>query len=351
MQTSTNKILNIAIIGASGYTGAELIRLLLPHPHVAIKALTGDSSAGKDIASVYPHLRGQGLPRLVAIDAVDFSKIDLAFCCLPHATTQAVVAKLPEHIKIIDLSADFRLSDPEAYAKWYGHAHQALSLQKEAIYGLTEIARDAIKTARLVANPGCYPTSAALPLIPLLKACAILPEGIIIDAKSGVTGAGRSAKQANLFTEINDGISAYGIAQHRHTPEIEQSLSRAAGNTITVTFTPHLVPMNRGILSTIYVKLAGKNTADNLRSILEKAYETEPFVSLLSKGEMPSTHQVRGTNQCLIAVFDDRISGQAIIVSVIDNLVKGASGQAVQNMNVMFGFPEDTGLQLTAMFP
>jgi len=347
MQTSTNKILNIAIIGASGYTGAELIRLLLPHPHVAIKALTGDSSAGKDIASVYPHLRGQGLPRLVAIDAVDFSKIDLAFCCLPHATTQAVVAKLPEHIKIIDLSADFRLSDPEAYAKWYGHAHQALSLQKEAIYGLTEIARDAIKTARLVANPGCYPTSAALPLIPLLKACAILPEGIIIDAKS----AGRSAKQANLFTEINDGISAYGIAQHRHTPEIEQSLSRAAGNTITVTFTPHLVPMNRGILSTIYVKLAGKNTADNLRSILEKAYETEPFVSLLSKGEMPSTHQVRGTNQCLIAVFDDRISGQAIIVSVIDNLVKGASGQAVQNMNVMFGFPEDTGLQLTAMFP
>jgi N-acetyl-gamma-glutamyl-phosphate reductase len=351
MSKDTTKFVQIAIIGASGYTGAELIRLLLTHPFAKIKVLTGDSSAGKDIADVYPHLRGCGLPKLVAIDDVDFTGIDLAFCCLPHATTQAVVLKLPAHVKVVDLSADFRLESPDVYAKWYGHAHQALGLQKEAVYGLTEVARAQVKTARLVANPGCYPTASSLPLIPLLKAGAIERSGIIIDAKSGITGAGRSAKQANLFAEVNDGISAYGIAAHRHTPEIEQTLTRAAGKDVMVTFTPHLMPMNRGILSTIYVKTTGKNTADDLRALLEKAYKDEPFVQVLPKGIMPSTHQVRGTNQCVMNVFDDRISGQAILVSVIDNLVKGASGQAVQNMNVMFGFPENTGLQLTAMFP
>jgi len=337
----------VAIIGASGYTGAELIRILLNHPHVSIKALTGDSQAGKDIGEVYPHLRFKGLPKLVTLGQVDFSSIDLAFCCLPHGTTQTVIAGLPAHLKIIDLSADFRLTDPVQYAQWYGHEHQAVGLQKEAVYGLTEIAREAIKKARLVANPGCYPTSVTLPLIPLLKAGAILPEGIIIDAKSGVTGAGRSARQANLFTEIDGGISAYGIASHRHLPEIEQAL----GQGIMVTFTPHLVPMNRGILSTIYVKLAGKHTADDLRTILHKAYSSEPFVHILPLGIPPSTHQVRGSNDCLISVFADRVPGQAIIVSAIDNLVKGASGQAVQNMNVMFGWPEITGLQLTAIFP
>ena len=345
------KKINIAIIGASGYTGAELIRLLLPHPHASIKALTGDSSAGKDIAEVYPHLANCGLPKLAAIGEVDFTSIDLVFCCLPHATTQAVVAKLPAHLKIIDLSADFRLSDPESYAKWYGHAHRAVELQKEAVYGLTEITREQVKTARLVANPGCYPTASSLPLIPLLKAGVIHQGGIIIDAKSGVTGAGRNAKQANLFTELNDGISAYGISAHRHAPEIEQNLSRASGSDVLVTFTPHLMPMNRGILSTIYVKITAKNTADDLRAILEKAYKNESFVHVLPQGGMPTTHQVRGTNQCVMSVFDDRIPGQAIIVSVIDNLVKGASGQAIQNMNVMFGFPENAGLQLTAMFP
>jgi N-acetyl-gamma-glutamyl-phosphate reductase len=226
-----------------------------------------------------------------------------------------------------------------------------VELQKEAVYGLTEIMREQVQKARLVANPGCYPTSAALPLIPLLKARAIEASPIIIDAKSGVTGAGRSAKQASLYTEINDGISVYGIASHRHAPEIEQSLSRVAGQPMVVTFTPHLIPMNRGILSTIYVRLSGAHTAQDLRAILAKAYAGEPFVHVLPEGAMPSTHQVRGTNNCVIGVFADRVKGQAIVVSAIDNLVKGASGQAVQNMNVMYGFAEDAGLQLTAVFP
>lgn len=341
----------VGILGASGYTGAELIRLLLTHPHAHIKLLTGDTQAGKNIAEIYPHLGGHTLPKLVSLGQADFSGVDVVFCCLPHGTTQTVIAGLPKHLKIIDLSADFRLRDPAQYEQWYGHPHQALELQKEAVYGLTEHARGKIKNARLIANPGCYPTSALLPLIPLLKAEMIQPGGIIIDAKSGVTGAGRSAKQANLFSEISGGLSVYGVAAHRHAPEIEQTLGIAAGEAITVTFTPHLVPMNRGILSTIYARLSGKYTVPDLRKQLEKTYQGEPFVQLLPESVMPSTHQVRGTNLCAMNVFADRVAGQAIFVSVIDNLVKGASGQAVQNMNVIFGFPETTGLEATAIFP
>lgn len=343
--------INIAILGASGYTGAELIRLLRTHPHADIKVLTGDTQAGKDIGDVYPHLFGSGLPKLVALSEVDFKTIDLVFCCLPHGTTQEVIAKLPEHLKIIDLSADFRLFEAASYEKWYGHAHQAMHLQQGAVYGLTEHARADIAKARLIANPGCYPTSALLPLIPLLKAGHILPRGIIIDSKSGVTGAGRSAKQANLFTEIDGGMSVYGVASHRHAPEIEQSLGWAAKENITVTFTPHLIPMNRGILSTMYVRHSEKYTAADMRNVLEQTYKHEPFVDILPVGIMPSTHQVRGTNRCVMNVFADRVPGQVIIVSAIDNLVKGASGQAVQNMNVMYDWPETTGLQQTALFP
>ena len=343
--------INIAIIGASGYTGAELIRLLLPHPHAKIVALTGDSQAGKEIGEVYPHLRFSGLPKLVALAEVDFASIDLAFCCLPHGTTQEVIAGLPIQVRVVDLSADFRLFDVETYAKWYGHAHRAVDLQKTAVYGITEIAREQIKTARIVANAGCYPTSATLPLAPILRAKLINPENIIIDAKSGVTGAGRASSQSNLFTEVNNGIRVYGVASHRHAPEIEQSLSWAASREIMVTFTPHLMPMNRGILSTIYVELSAGKTVGDLRAELEKTYINEGFVHLLPEGEMPSTHQVRGTNNCIMNIFADRVKNRAIIVSAIDNLVKGASGQAVQNMNVMFGFPEAEGLNLTAIFP
>ena len=338
---------HVAIIGASGYTGAELIRLLLTHPKAHIAALTADTQAGKPMEEVYPHLAGKGLPALCKLDKVDFKTIDVAFCCLPHGTTQTVIAKLPKHLKVIDLSADFRLADPHLYEKWYGHVHEAVHLQEEAVYGLTEVARGKIKSARLVANPGCYPTSAALPLVPLLKAKLIEADGIIIDSKSGITGAGRSAKQANLFSEIDGGISVYGVASHRHTPEIEQSLSNALGKEVKVTFTPHLMPMNRGILSTIYVK----GDAKKIREALAKAYDKEPFVRVLAEGAMPSTHQVRGTNDCVMNVFADRIGGRAIIVSVIDNLVKGAAGQAIQNMNVMHGFEETAGLHFTAVFP
>lgn len=343
--------IRVAIVGASGYTGAELVRLLLPHPHVDISMLTGDSQAGKEMGEVYPHLNHIALPRLVALKNADFSAIDLVFCCLPHGTTQQAVKSLPTNLRVIDLSADFRLSDPDTYATWYGHAHQAVELQKEAVYGLTEIARKQVSDARLVANPGCYPTASALPLIPLLKQNIIECDGIIIDAKSGITGAGRSVKLGNLYAEVNDGIGAYGIGSHRHMPEIDQTLSEASGSPVAVTFTPHLMPMSRGILSTIYVKLAGRHTLASARAALENAYAGEVFVHVAPEGVMPTTHQVRGTNNCIIGVFADRAQGRLILVSVIDNLVKGASGQAVQNMNVMYGWPENTGLQLTAVFP
>ncbi len=345
------KPISIAIIGASGYTGAELIRILLAHPHVKIAKLTGDSQAGKEVGDVYPHLRFKGLPKLISLEKLDYNGIDLVFCCLPHGTTQSVIAAIPEHVKIVDLSADFRLFDTDVYAKWYGHVHKAPDLQLEAVYGLTELVRDEIKSARLVANPGCYPTSVLLPLMPLLQAKMIESEGIIIDAKSGVTGAGRSVKQANLFTEVNEGISAYGIGNHRHSPEIEQGLTFAAEKDVIVSFTPHLMPMNRGMLSTMYVKMRGRHNVDELRITLQKQYSFEPFVHMLPPDATPSTQQVRGTNDCVIGVFADRVAGRAIIVSAIDNLVKGASGQAVQNMNVMFGWPETTGLQLSAVFP
>ncbi len=344
-------MIHAVILGASGYTGAELLRLLSVHPKVTIRALTGETQAGKPVSEVYPHLAHLGLPDLITMHEVDYTGVDVVFCCLPHATTQEVVASLPKTVVVIDLSADFRLHDVALYAKWYGHAHLAPELQKEAVYALTEMARMTIKNARIIACPGCYPTSAQLPLIPLLKEKLIEPDGIVIDAKSGITGAGRSAKQANLFTELNEGFSAYGVGKHRHAPEIEQGLSAAAGVPVRVRFTPHLVPMNRGILSTIYVKLASGKTVMHLRQALELAYKQEPFVKVLEPGVFPSTHQVRGTNLCLMNVFEDALSGYAILVSVIDNLTKGASGQAVQNMNVRFGFEETLGLPRVAIFP
>ncbi|MFO0995089.1 MAG: N-acetyl-gamma-glutamyl-phosphate reductase [Alphaproteobacteria bacterium] len=341
----------VAILGASGYTGAELVRLLARHPRVELAALTAERQAGKPLGDVFPHLGHLGLPDLVKIDDVNWTPIEVAFCALPHGTTQDVVAKLPRHLKIVDLSADFRLADVSAYAQWYGHEHRAPELQKEAVYGLTELKRAEIKAARLVANPGCYPTSAQLPLVPLIEAKQIEASDIIIDSKSGVSGAGREAKQGSLFAEVSEGIHAYGVASHRHMPEIEQGLSEAAGGKVVANFTPHLMPMNRGILSSIYVRMAKGATAKDLRATLAKRYAREPFVRVVPEGVSPATRHVRGSNHCLIGVFEDRVPGRAILISVIDNLVKGASGQAIQNMNLVCGIEETVGLEQEPLFP
>lgn len=346
----------IGILGASGYTGAELVRLLLRHPRVEIAVLTADRRAGQMMGDVFPQFAPYDLPRLVTIDEVDWARagLDLVFCALPHATTQKVLkdvfAKAPD-TKIVDLSADFRLEDPAAYAKWYGHEHHALDLQKEAVYGLVEIYRRDIKKARLVANPGCYTTCAQLPLIPLLKAKAIEPDEIVIDAKSGMSGAGRSAKEEMLFSEVSEGFNAYGVGQHRHMAELDQEFSKAAGKEVIVSFTPHLLPMNRGIFSTIYVRGRRGKIAQDLHEILVKQYEKEPFVHILPFGKTPQSRHVRGSNMTFIGVAADRVPGRAIIISTLDNLTKGASGQAVQNMNLVLGFAETLGIDQPPMFP
>ena len=345
----------IGVLGASGYTGAELLRLLIPHPRVEIALLTADRRAGKAMAEVFPQFVPYNLPLLTSLENADWKalRLDLVFCALPHGTTQKVIADLLARApatKVVDLSADFRLFDPEAYARWYGHPHAAPELQKEAVYGLVEIYREKIKTARLVANPGCYTSCSELPLIPLLRAKAIDPDEIVIDAKSGMTGAGRAAKEEMLFSEVSEGFHAYGVGHHRHMAELDQEFSLAAGRNVVASFTPHLVPMNRGILATIYVR-GLKASPQDLHALLSKAYGSEPFVHVLPFGAMPQTRHVRGSNMTFIGVAADRIAGRAIICSALDNLTKGASGQAVQNMNLMLGFPETTGLEQVALFP
>lgn len=343
--------INATIIGASGYTGVELIRLLSAHPEVSIHSLVAESNAGKKAAEIYPHLGAYALPDLIKLDALNWSEVHVAFCCLPHATSQEIIKNIPPHVKVIDLSADFRLFDVDIYAKWYGGEHKAPELQKEAVYGLSEHAREDIKQARLVACPGCYPTSASLPLIPLLKEKLIETDMIIIDSKSGISGAGRSAKVDNLFTEINEGTKAYGVCNHRHIAEMEQTFTNVSGEEIMVHFTPQVVPMNRGILTNLYLKPKAEVTADKIRAALKTAYAKEPFVHVLEEGQYPSTRYVQGTNANVITVSKGRTNDLVVITSVIDNLVKGASGQAVQNMNIMFGYAETLGLQQMPLYP
>ncbi|MCW5699818.1 MAG: N-acetyl-gamma-glutamyl-phosphate reductase [Rhodospirillales bacterium] len=350
-----NPQIRVAIVGASGYTGAELVRLLSAHPNVEIAVLTADRKAGEEMGNVFPHLaiaaRDHRLPPLTSLETVNWDGIDVAFCGLPHGTTQEAVAAMPAHLKVIDLSADFRLTDLEQYHRWYGHTHRAPELQGEAVYGLTELKRARIAKARLIACPGCYPTSALLPLVPLVESALIDADDIIIDSKSGVSGAGRGLKEGSLFAEVAEGVHAYGVASHRHAPEIEQEISVAAGRALHVNFTPHLMPMNRGILSTIYLRLTHAATASDLHACLERRYAGEPFVRVLPEGVAPATRHVRGSNHAHLGVFADRLPGRAIVLSVIDNLVKGASGQAVQNMNLLCGLPETTGLQQQPLFP
>ncbi|MFC6643112.1 MULTISPECIES: N-acetyl-gamma-glutamyl-phosphate reductase [Sulfitobacter] len=339
---------NIAILGASGYTGAELIRLIAGHSSMKIKALGANSKAGQSMAEVFPHLRHFDLPTLVTIEEIDFSQIDLCFCALPHKTSQEVIAALPKDLKIVDLSADFRLRDPEDYAKWYGNEHAALEQQKEAVYGLTEFYRKEISAARLVAGTGCNAATGQFALRPLIAAGVIDLDDIILDLKCAVSGAGRSLKENLLHAELSEGYHAYALGStHRHLGEFDQEFSAIAGRPVQVQFTPHLVPANRGILATCYVK----GDAQTIYETLQNAYADEPFIEVLPFGEAPSTRHVRGSNFCHIGVVADRQTGRATVVAALDNLTKGSSGQALQNANLMLGLPETEGLMMAPLFP
>lgn len=346
-------MLNVAIVGASGYTGLELIRLLDRHPQVTISCVTSEQSAGKRISEIFPTLRGRCDLILEPLDpAAITAEADLIFTALPH---QAAMKVVPDFLaagkKVVDLSADYRLHDPAVYGAWY-EPHLNPELLPEAVFGLPELRRDTIKQARLVANPGCYPTSVILGLKPLLESGMIDPASIIADSKSGTSGAGRSAKVDSLYCEVNDSFKAYGVGgTHRHTPEIEQELSELAGRPVTITFTPHLVPMDRGILSTIYAAPTRAVTTDELVALYADTYRDEPFVRPLAKGQFPSTAFVRGSNFCDIGITLDNRTNRIVVVSAIDNLVKGASGQAIQNMNLICGFTETAGLEGLAIFP
>jgi N-acetyl-gamma-glutamyl-phosphate reductase len=338
----------IAILGASGYTGAELVRLIATHPAMKIVALSADRKAGMAMDQVFPFLRHLDLPVLQKIDEIDFSQVDLCFCALPHATTQQVINALPRDLKIVDLSADFRLRDPAEYEKWYGQPHAATELQKEAVYGLTEFYRDEIRAARLVAGTGCNAATGQFALRPLIAAGIIDLDDILIDLKAGVSGAGRSLKENLLHAELSGGTHSYSAGgRHRHLGEFDQEFSKVAGRPVLVQFTPHLLPMNRGILASVYVK--GDPKA--VHAALAAAYADEPFLQVLPFGALPSTRDIAGSNFCHIGVTGDRLPGRVMVVAVLDNLTKGSSGQAIQNANLMLGIEETAGLMLAPVFP
>ena len=343
----------LAIIGASGYTGVELARLLCNHPHVTLTAATSRQYDGQPLSRVFPSLRDKTdlICRNHSVEAlVDMA--DFFFTAVPHKTAMDIVPTLLDAgKKVVDLSADYRLRDVTTYQKWY-QEHSSADLLGEAVYGLPELYRDAIKTSRLTANPGCYPTSIILGLAPLLEAGLIDPTTILIDSKSGTTGAGRSANVATLFCEVHDGFRAYKVGgQHRHIPEIEQEINRFLETPITITFTPHLLPVSRGILSTIYASLGPKTSLEKIHTLYTQQYAEEPFVRVLDQGSFPATQYVRGSNFCDIGLAIDERTNRVIIVSAIDNIVKGAAGQAVQNMNLMLGIDEKTGLEGAPFFP
>ncbi len=339
-------MIKVAILGATGYTGVELARLLYAHPGVEMVFLSSESHAGSSFSAVHPQFLGQidiSLSRM-QLDAIP-AEVDLVFCALPHGESAAVVpGLLNKGFRVIDLSADFRLSNADLYREWYNLEHPKPALLAEAVYGLPELNRKQIVTAKLLANPGCYPTSILLAVAPLLRQQMVKTEGIIIDAKSGVSGAGRSPKQAFHFPDCTENFKAYLVASHQHTAEIEQEMGTLAGKELCVTFTPHLVPMVRGILSTVYLEPAAQISEAEIYSLFNKFYSDAPFVRLLKAPALPETRYVRGSNYCDLAFKLDPRSGRLIVIAVIDNLVKGAAGQAVQNMNIMFGLNEETGL-------
>lgn len=346
--------IKVGIQGASGYTGGELVRLLARDSDVEIKFATSQRYAGQSMAAIFPHLING--PELICTPLDDLSVVDgcdLVFCALPHVTSMEVVPELlARGARVVDLSADFRISDARTYEEWYGVAHKAPHLLSEAVYGLPELVdRERIKNARLVANPGCYPTSALLALAPLLTAGLVDLDTIVIDSKSGVSGAGRKPSQGTLFTEVSDGFRSYKAVGHRHTPEIEQVLATFCKKNVNVRFSPHLIPQSRGILTTCHLKPLQKKNAAEWQKIFAEFYANEGFIRVLEGDELPSTANVRGSNYCHLSVTADSRSGWLVVVATIDNLVKGAAGQAVQNMNIMFSRAEDRAIDQLPLFP
>jgi len=346
-------MIKAAICGGSGYTGAELLRILLMHPEVEITAVTSERSAGKRVTDLFPHLHRYAHLVYEPLDKESLlAKAEVFFMALPHAASQeAVDFFYRKGKKIIDLSADYRIADAAVYEEWYKTPHNYRDTLKEAVYGLPELRRDSIRNAKLVANPGCYPTSAIVGLYPALKAGLIGTRGIIVDSKSGTSGAGRKADVGSSYCEVNEGFKAYGIGVHRHTPEIEQELSCIADTAITIDFTPHLVPMDRGIVSTMYGALQKEVSTAGVLEVYREAYKNEPFVKVLDENVFPNAKYVRGSNYCAIGLKVNKRTNTLVVVSTIDNLVKGASGQAVQNMNIMMGLKETTALEFLALFP
>lgn len=346
-------MIKAGIIGATGYAGGELARLLLQREDVEILWYGSRSYVGQKYASVYPNLF-----QIVEDSCQDDSlkelaeRADVVFTATPQGFCASIIEEeILSKVKVIDLSADFRIKDQAVYEKWYKLEHKSPQFLGEAVYGLPEVNREKIREARLIANPGCFPTCSFLAVYPLVKEGLVDPNTLIIDAKSGTSGAGRGAKMDNLYCEVNESIKAYGVGTHRHTPEIEEQLSYAAGKPVTISFTPHLVPMNRGILVTAYASLNGKVTEEEARAAYEKYYRDEYFVRLLEPGAVPQTRWVEGSNFADVNFKIDPRTGRVVMMGAIDNMVKGAAGQAVQNMNLMFGLPEETGLKQIPMFP
>jgi N-acetyl-gamma-glutamyl-phosphate reductase len=342
----------VGIIGATGYTGVELLRLLLLHPEVEVTALTSQKYAGVPIDQVFPSLR-KHLPLTCEELAVEHvsKKTDFIFTAVPHKTAMETVPLFYRQGKrVVDLSADFRIKDPAVYERWY-QKHTSTDLLPESVYGLPELHREKIRKAKIVGNPGCYPTGALIGLIPLVKKSMVSLENVVIDSKSGVSGAGRDAVLESLFCEVNEGVKAYKIFEHRHLPEIEQELSEIAQKKVSVSFVPHLIPMDRGILTTLYLVLTKRWKAEEVLNTFQEHYQKEPFVRIYPKGKFPNTKDVRGSNYCDIGVKVNEAEDRAVIVTAIDNLVKGASGEAVQNMNIMLGYPETMGLEVLPLSP
>ncbi len=348
------KNVNIAVLGATGYTGVELVRLLLLHPEVSITFVSSESQAGQKLSRVHPQLSGMTDMTLSALDPEKIpADVDVVFCALPHGSSAEVALRLKERgLRVIDLSADFRLQEPSLYQEWYGHTHPFPGSLKDAVYGLPEINAERVKSAELVANPGCYPTSVLLALLPLAEKGLLPAQGILADSKSGVSGAGRAPRQGFHFPECSESFKAYRVASHQHTPEMEQGLSVMQGSDVKLLFTPHLLPINRGILSTCYVPFSGTGMKEEeVREIYRGRYRHLPFVTMLEEDVLPETRWVRGTNLCHLNLCLDERTGNLVVVSAIDNLVKGAAGQAVQNMNLMLGYPETRGLEYSALIP